>query len=284
MRRVRWTGFVMLALAAGHGHAGRGDRPRRMAHVAVVRRPVRNGLVRHPCRSSASAMRVAGRHMRRRRANATALAASLLAHVVAGVLMLAHWASRPPPQSMLAPVVVVELLPRREDMQTQRERPPPAKKAAPAPPKVTPRPARQVPAFAPPPLTIPSVEPPPAPDRPEETSSPPKPDPGPPTPPPPSSTAPAPDSWEGRVLARLEAVKRYPSAARVRRMQGVAFVRFRATRAGDVVFARLERGSGHDVLDRAAIETVRRARPLPTIPSDRPEEIEIVVPVEFFLR
>lgn len=86
------------------------------------------------------------------------------------------------------------------------------------------------------------------------------------------------------MLARLESVKRYPSAARVRRIQGVTFVRFRATRSGDVIFARLERGSGSDVLDRAAIETVRRARPLPAIPSDRPDEIEIVVPVEFYLR
>lgn len=108
--------------------------------------------------------------------------------------------------------------------------------------------------------------------------------PAPPPAAPPAAPRDGPDSWEARVMARLERVKRYPSAARVGRVQGVAYVRFRVNRQGRVLFASLQRSSGSDLLDKAALETVRRAEPLPEIPKDRPAEIEVAVPVEFFLR
>lgn len=85
-------------------------------------------------------------------------------------------------------------------------------------------------------------------------------------------------------MSRLESVKRYPSAARVNRVQGVVHVRFRVNRAGAVLFAALQRSSGNAMLDRAALETVRRAAPLPKIPDDRPDELEVTVPIEFYLR
>lgn len=85
-------------------------------------------------------------------------------------------------------------------------------------------------------------------------------------------------------MARLERVKRYPSAARVRRIQGVAYVRFRVDRQGRLLFATLQRSSGNALLDEAAMDTIRRAQPFPAIPDDRPTEIEISVPVEFYLR
>lgn len=90
-------------------------------------------------------------------------------------------------------------------------------------------------------------------------------------------------TWEGQVLAALEKTRRYPPAAQVRRQQGVAHVRFRMNRGGKVLWARLERSSGFGELDRAAVETPKRAQPLPQIPADRPDEVELVVPVEFFL-
>ncbi|WP_371432106.1 energy transducer TonB [Novosphingobium sp.] len=40
------------------------------------------------------------------------------------------------------------------------------------------------------------------------------------------------------------------------------------------------RSSGFPDLDKAALETLRRADPLPKIPADRPDEIELAVPVE----
>jgi protein TonB len=103
-------------------------------------------------------------------------------------------------------------------------------------------------------------------------------------PPAPQATSNAPDSWEGRVLARLEKFRRYPGAARSARQQGVAYIRFRINRDGRVLSSALVRSSGYPALDQAALETLRRADPLPRVPADRPDEIELSVPVEFFIR
>lgn len=94
----------------------------------------------------------------------------------------------------------------------------------------------------------------------------------------------APDSWEGRVLARLEKFRRYPGSARSARQQGVVYIRFRMNRDGHVLTSSIVRSSGSAALDQAALDTLRRADPLPKIPTDRPDEIEIAVPVEFYLR
>lgn len=91
-------------------------------------------------------------------------------------------------------------------------------------------------------------------------------------------------SWEAKLLAHLEKHRRYPAASRARRDQGVAHVRFRMNRAGRVLEATLIRSSGIPELDRAALATIRRAQPLPPIPDDRPDALDLSVPVEFFLR
>jgi protein TonB len=91
------------------------------------------------------------------------------------------------------------------------------------------------------------------------------------------------DSWEGRVLARLERFKRYPAAAQSRRDQGVATIRFRLDRQGRVLSSSVARSSGNATLDQEALATLARAQPLPPIPADRPDEVELMVPVEFFL-
>lgn len=91
-------------------------------------------------------------------------------------------------------------------------------------------------------------------------------------------------SWEAKLLAHLEQHRRYPAAARARRDQGVAHVRFRMNRGGRVLDAALIRSSGSAELDRAALATIRRAQPLPPIPESRPDPLDLSVPVEFFLR
>lgn len=90
-------------------------------------------------------------------------------------------------------------------------------------------------------------------------------------------------TWEALLLARLQKFRRYPASARVRRQEGVALVRFRMNRSGNVLSATLLRSSGSALLDRAAIETVHRADPLPEIPKERPDEVELTVPIEFFI-
>lgn len=90
-------------------------------------------------------------------------------------------------------------------------------------------------------------------------------------------------TWEAQLLAHLEKYRRYPAAARARREQGVAYVTFRMNRSGAVLSAVVVRSSGSPLLDQAALETLRRAQPLPGIPDGKPDTLELSVPVEFFV-
>lgn len=108
--------------------------------------------------------------------------------------------------------------------------------------------------------------------------------PSPPLPPGPSETLPGRDSWEGRVMARLERFRRYPHAARARRIEGVVQVRVTLARDGRLLALSVEQSSGQPSLDQAALDTFRRAEPLPPVPDERPAPVELSFPVEFFIR
>ncbi|WP_341353802.1 TonB family protein [Janthinobacterium rivuli] len=88
-------------------------------------------------------------------------------------------------------------------------------------------------------------------------------------------------SWEGKVLARMERFRRYPTASRAKREQGVVYLRCRIDRDGQVLAAAIERSSGSAALDQAALDTLQRAAPLPRIPKERPDPLELSIPVEF---
>lgn len=97
-----------------------------------------------------------------------------------------------------------------------------------------------------------------------------------------SSRVLSPARWQSRLLAHLERRKRYPSAARRSKQQGVALVRFRIDANGKVLSARLSRSSGFAALDQEAISMVRRASPVPAPPPG--VNRNITVPVRFNLR
>ncbi|WP_402718795.1 TonB family protein [Janthinobacterium rivuli] len=88
-------------------------------------------------------------------------------------------------------------------------------------------------------------------------------------------------SWEGKVLARMERFRRYPTASRAKQEQGVVYLRCRIDRDGQVLAAAIERSSGSAALDQAALDTLQRAAPLPRIPKERPDPLELSIPVEF---
>lgn len=99
---------------------------------------------------------------------------------------------------------------------------------------------------------------------------------------PPSNAVP---TWQGTLRTHLERHKRYPAAAQFRRQEGVSHVRFSMNRDGTVRWARLERGSGHSRLDDESLALLDRAQPLPPPPPEVPgDPIEIVVPIQFFLK
>ncbi|MFB9051027.1 TonB family protein [Sphingobium indicum] len=90
-------------------------------------------------------------------------------------------------------------------------------------------------------------------------------------------------NWEGLILAHLEGFRRYPARARAARQQGTVSIRFRMNRAGMVLSSAIVKRSGSFDLDHAALDTLRRAQPLPHIPVDMPDEVELSVPVEYYL-
>jgi protein TonB len=97
------------------------------------------------------------------------------------------------------------------------------------------------------------------------------------------STKPA-DLWDARVLARLEALKRYPPVAMSRRQQDVVYARITVDRSGKVSSAKVDHSRGYDLLDSEAIDLIYRASPFPKPPPDvQGDSIEITVPIEFFL-
>ncbi|WP_404477696.1 TonB family protein [Novosphingobium sp. BL-52-GroH] len=103
-----------------------------------------------------------------------------------------------------------------------------------------------------------------------------------PAPPPPGTGKP---TWEGQVLAALNKVRRYPREAMFRKQQGVPYIRFVIDREGRVLNSRLERSSSVASLDAEAVALPKRAQPLPRPPeSVEGETIELVLPVEFFVR
>ncbi|MFT3967795.1 MAG: energy transducer TonB [Sphingobium sp.] len=87
------------------------------------------------------------------------------------------------------------------------------------------------------------------------------------------------------MLGALDKVKRYPREASFRRQQGVPYIRFVMDRQGRLLSVRLERSCGFRSLDEEAVSLPRRAQPLPKPPEEvKGDTIELVVPVEFFMR
>ncbi|ABD88454.1 energy transducer TonB [Rhodopseudomonas palustris] len=101
---------------------------------------------------------------------------------------------------------------------------------------------------------------------------------------PPSTThAPSPATLEFRnaLLRHIAQFQRYPRAAEPKRLQGTVRAVFSVSRDGRLLGAWVKTSSGEVVLDQAAIETLRRAQPLPVIPSALPDPIKIELALGF---
>lgn len=87
--------------------------------------------------------------------------------------------------------------------------------------------------------------------------------------------------YQQQIAAWLNRHKLYP--AKAGGASGKSVVRMRVDRAGYVRYYALEESSGHEVLDKAAIDMVRRANPVPAAPAGYPAGslIEFLVPIVF---
>jgi protein TonB len=237
------------------------------------------------------------------------LALVLLAHLGAGLYLLSRQmpldtAGGPPPNA-----VMIDLAP--------LPAPTPPAPAPPIPvPEPKPEPQPQPLVEAPPPplpdIQLPELPPSPAPKpavllpkplpkvRPQPAEHPPQPQPE--RPPPPAAPAavapPAPvtappavnigatrASWQAQLVGWLERYKRYPRLAQEQHQEGVAYLRFTMDRAGHVLAAQIDKGSGFPMLDEEVSALVQRAQPLPALPPEVPgAQITLTLPVEFSLR
>ena len=66
-----------------------------------------------------------------------------------------------------------------------------------------------------------------------------------------------------QIMRRIEEAKRYPRVARRMGIEGKTVVRFKLKPGGQVEAVEVAESSGSDILDKASVETVREAAPLP---------------------
>ncbi|WP_081421810.1 energy transducer TonB family protein [Tardiphaga robiniae] len=90
--------------------------------------------------------------------------------------------------------------------------------------------------------------------------------------------------YQRQLEAHIERYQRYPNDARRDGSQETVMVMFAMRRDGSIVRVDIKSSSGRSVLDREAIETIRRAQPLPRIPADMPELLTVMIPVTFDAR
>jgi protein TonB len=91
-------------------------------------------------------------------------------------------------------------------------------------------------------------------------------------------------NWKSELVARLQRYKRYPGEAEARGEQGVAQLAFSVDRNGGVHDAHIVRSSGSSLLDRATLDLIVRAQPLPPPPPEvRGAQIAITVPINYTL-
>ncbi len=173
----------------------------------------------------------------------------------------------PPPIEFPPPPVVAEVA-------IPLDEPPPPPELKPPPPQIVEK-KRPPPKKPPPPkMTAPQAAPAPAPVAAAPMSG--------ASFDPPSNTLP---TWKGLMLRHLERHKRYPVEAQRARQEGVVYVRFTMSRDGRVLAVRIERSANVASLDQEGLDLLRRAQPLPALPSDQPgETLELVVPIQFYMR
>jgi protein TonB len=86
------------------------------------------------------------------------------------------------------------------------------------------------------------------------------------------------------VMRQLQRHKTYPRPLKKAKVEGTVLVEFTIDRHGRLVASTVKRGSGHPDLDRAALDMLARADPLPGIPDFmQRNELALAIPVEYSL-
>ena len=86
------------------------------------------------------------------------------------------------------------------------------------------------------------------------------------------------------VMRQLNRHKTYPRALKKAKVEGTVIVQFTIDRDGHLIASGVKLGSGYVELDRAAMDMLASANPLPAIPDFmHREELALAIPVEYSL-
>jgi periplasmic protein TonB len=89
-------------------------------------------------------------------------------------------------------------------------------------------------------------------------------------------------TWKSAMVMHINRHKRYPDAARSRRLAGEVQIVFSMDRSGHVLQSRIRHSSGSTLLDVEAMELFKRASPLPLPPpAVQGEVLQYVMPITF---
>ncbi|WP_228152854.1 energy transducer TonB [Marinobacter guineae] len=93
------------------------------------------------------------------------------------------------------------------------------------------------------------------------------------------------DNYLSRLSRHLARFYEYPRRARRLGQEGTPVIVFEFRRDGTLVADSVKTGSGHELLDEAALAMLRQSAPLPEVPGEMAgKRFRYVLPVRFSLR
>lgn len=92
------------------------------------------------------------------------------------------------------------------------------------------------------------------------------------------------DQYQQIISARIKQFEEYPAVAKRRHWEGTTVVQLRLSPDGKVTDISVVEKSGHEILDEAAVNMIRKASPLPAPPEGlRGRDQTVLVPIKFKL-
>lgn len=88
--------------------------------------------------------------------------------------------------------------------------------------------------------------------------------------------------WADKVVRAIERCKRYPAEASARREEGLVLLSFTMDRQGSLGALHILNPSGSEILDRTALDIVKRCAPFPPPPEAVPgNSVPLSIPIRF---
>jgi protein TonB len=87
-------------------------------------------------------------------------------------------------------------------------------------------------------------------------------------------------AYQRALYVALADHSRYPAEARRAHLSGITELAFRVDRGGTVLESWIQKSSGSDILDGAALQALARAQPLPPIPAALPGQLDFVIEID----